>query len=282
MNTIKNKLMDYGIWILLTLSILLLIIALILVYQTYDLLAEYNSFNVSQKEIIPVIGTNVTKRKEIELVARRGDSYKKIENFLESNNILNPGELKRYLVNEKMSLEGIVFEGSYHIPRPSSPEEVVSILTYPYKEWVETEYSKYEGIDKSPLEIITIASMIEKEAALDEERPIIAGVIYNRLNKNMKLQIDATVIYALGEHKTRLSWEDLEVNSPYNTYIVYGLPPTPICTPGSRSIEAALNPASHSYYYYVLAGYGNSHHNFSETYEEHLKNVQVYLSSIEK
>lgn len=81
MNTIKNKLMDYGIWILLTLSILLLIIALILVYQTYDLLAEYNSFNVSQKEIIPVIGTNVTKREEIELVVRRGDSYKKIENF---------------------------------------------------------------------------------------------------------------------------------------------------------------------------------------------------------
>ena len=122
--------------------------------------------------------------------------------------------------------------------------------------------------------------MIEKEAAEDSERPIIAGVIYNRLKNNMKLQIDATVIYALGEHKSRLTYEDLKVNSPYNTYIIEGLPPGPICTPRKASIEAALNPDMHSYFYYVLSSYGSQKHLFAETYEEHLSNVEKYKTTV--
>ncbi|NLJ88704.1 MAG: endolytic transglycosylase MltG [Epulopiscium sp.] len=280
MNTTKNTAIDYCIWILLILSILVSIFASVLVYDSYEFLVKSRvNEGLSDK---PVNEVKLAKREEVELVINRGDSYKKIINFLEKNNVLTSEEMNSYLEKKQMSIEGIVFEGSYSIPKPSSPEEVISILTYPYKEWVETEYTKYEEIDKSPIEIITIASMIEKEAAEDRERAVIAGVIYNRLNNNMKLQIDATVLYALGEHKARLSNEDLKVNSPYNTYIFYGLPPTPICTPGQKSIEAALNPDTHSYFYYVLTRYGGTSHSFSESYEEHLKNVEVYFSTIKK
>ena len=100
-------------------------------------------------------------------------------------------------------------------------------------------------------DVITVASMIEAEAANDEERPVIASVIYNRLNAGMPLQIDATVMYALGEHKEYLTVEDTQVQSPYNTYLNTGLPAGPICNPGLSSINAALNPGQTDYLYYA-------------------------------
>ena len=117
--------------------------------------------------------------------------------------------------------------------------------------------------------------MIEREARLDSERKIIAGVIYNRLSKNMPLQIDATVVYALGRHKEMVTYKDLEIDSPYNTYKYAGIPPGPISCPGKASLEAALNPAQHSYYYYVAKGDGS--HYFSKTYAEHLQAKQKYI-----
>ena len=163
----KNTAIDYCIWILLILSILVSIFASVLVYDSYEFLVKSRvNEGLSDK---PVNEVKLAKREEVELVINRGDSYKKIINFLEKNNVLTSEEMNSYLEKKQMSIEGIVFEGSYSIPKPSSPEEVISILTYPYKEWVETEYTKYEEIDKSPIEIITIASMIEKEAAEDRK-----------------------------------------------------------------------------------------------------------------
>ncbi|MDR1740753.1 MAG: endolytic transglycosylase MltG [Synergistaceae bacterium] len=120
-----------------------------------------------------------------------------------------------------------------------------------------------------------IASMIEREALWDEERPIIAGVINNRLKKNMPLQIDATVVYAwklLGKRITRVLYSDLEVDSPYNTYAAPGLPPSPICVPSAESWEAALSPGENGYYYYVARRDG--YHIFAETYDDHRKNIK--------
>ena len=115
--------------------------------------------------------------------------------------------------------------------------------------------------------IVTIASLIEREAKTQEDRPRIAGVLENRLKKGMKLEIDATVLYALGHHKHRVFFKDLLVDSPYNTYRHAGLPPGPIASPGARSLEAALAPEKNDYYYYVARPNGS--HYFTRTGKEH-------------
>jgi UPF0755 protein len=123
-------------------------------------------------------------------------------------------------------------------------------------------------------EVLTIASMIEREAAVADERPVIAGVIYNRLRRGMPLQIDATVLYALGRHKPELTLRDLEIDSPYNTYRRTGLPPGPICSPGLASIRAAADPKDVPYLFYVLKPDGR--HHFSRTLAEHDAAVRRY------
>ena len=123
-------------------------------------------------------------------------------------------------------------------------------------------------------QVLTVASLIEKEMATTDEAPVIASVIYNRLTQDEAyeryLNIDAAIFYALGEHKEALTAEDLQIDSPYNTYVNSGLVPGPIASPGLACINAALNPQSTDYYYYVLDPATGSHH-FSKTYEEHEK-----------
>jgi UPF0755 protein len=113
--------------------------------------------------------------------------------------------------------------------------------------------------------------MIEREAEVEPDRAMIAGVIYNRLSRHMRLEIDATVQYARGQHKERLLFKDLEIDSPYNTYKVTGLPPGPICCPGLPSLEAAIHPETHDYLFYVARLDGS--HVFSRTFAEHRRNI---------
>lgn len=125
----------------------------------------------------------------------------------------------------------------------------------------------FSGLDKSRLQslgvsdyqAVVVASLVEREARVAEERPLVASVIYNRLRKGMKLEIDATVLYAMGRHKERLTYDDLRIDSPYNTYRYPGLPPTPIAAPGRASLEAALQPANTDYLYYVLTDPSGRH-----------------------
>jgi UPF0755 protein len=114
-----------------------------------------------------------------------------------------------------------------------------------------------------------MASMVEAEAGVDEDRPLIASVLRNRLEIPMMLQIDATVLYALGQRRTGLTLDDLEVDSSYNTYVTNGLPPTPIGAPGFASLSAVANPSDSAYIFYVLSSLDGSH-TFTETYEEFL------------
>jgi len=122
-------------------------------------------------------------------------------------------------------------------------------------------------------DIVIIASMIEKEAKFDDERPTIASVIYNRLASSNfpNLEIDATVLYALGFHKEKLTDDDLKIDSPYNTYVCEGLPVGPICNPGLAAIKAALYPEETQYYYYVARK--NGYHFFAKTSNEHRQNI---------
>ena len=175
------------------------------------------------------------------------------------------------------NLEGYLFPDTYYFTMNQSMDQIVSKLVSTMEDVFTDEYKlRAEELGLSLHEVLTLASLIEREAYNDAERGAISGVIYNRLDIGMLLQIDATVIYGLGEgkeHMTRVLYSDLEKDNPYNTYKKKGLPPGPIASPGRNSIEAALYPEDHDYFYYVL---GDNGHVFSKTYNEHLNNVSKY------
>ncbi|MCI8631150.1 MAG: endolytic transglycosylase MltG [Firmicutes bacterium] len=177
-------------------------------------------------------------------------------------------------------LEGFLFPETYEIFTSAAEEDIINRMLSQF-DFVFTDeyYRRAEELGYSVYDIVTIASLIEREARVDEERETVASVIYNRLAAGQQLQIDATVQYALGEQKERLTYKDLEVDSPYNTYKVPGLPAGPICSPGRASIEAALYPADTNYYYYVLKSKDEITHNFAATYSEFLTYKSQYQNS---
>ncbi len=133
-----------------------------------------------------------------------------------------------------------------------------------------------EERDLDRYDLLTIASLIEREVRLDDERHTVSGVIANRLAEDMRLQLDATVLYALGQHQDRTLTSDTEVDSPYNTYEVEGLPPTPISGVGTAALEAAAKPAGVDFRFYVLSPECDGSHRFAETVEEHQENVAAF------
>jgi len=175
-------------------------------------------------------------------------------------------------------LEGYLFPETYELPADSTANDIMFRLVRELGDKLarlpEGWETRLQETGLSFHELLTVASLIEREVVLDEERPIVASVIYNRLAKKMNLEIDATVQYALGEHKERLLHEDLKVDSPYNTYLHAGLPPGPIASPGLKSIEAALYPAETKYLFYVTKKDGSGGHLFAETYNGHLRNIE--------
>lgn len=182
--------------------------------------------------------------------------------------------------NHYFNMEGYLFPDTYSFDKDQSVDEIVEVLINNMDNiFTEEDLEYMKELNLSKHKVLTIASLIEREAYNDEERQRISGVIYNRLNVDMPLQIDATVIYGKGEgkeHITRVLYDDLEIDNPYNTYKNQGLPPGPISSPGKESIYAALYPEEHDYLYYVL---GEDGHVFSKTYDEHQDNVRKYRES---
>ncbi len=173
------------------------------------------------------------------------------------------------------SMEGYLFPSTYLIPSDASPTDIERIMTTAFFSNLPSDVAaRAKALHFTVPQIVTIASLIEAEAKVDEERPIMASVYYNRLRLHMPLQVDATIEYALPEHKTELSFADLRIDSPYNSYIHLGLPPTPIGNPGGPSLQAAFHPAKTGYLYYVYKGGG--HHAFANTLAEHNANVAKY------
>ncbi|NOY55876.1 MAG: endolytic transglycosylase MltG [Actinobacteria bacterium] len=168
------------------------------------------------------------------------------------------------------SWEGGLFPDTYEFTSDASAEEILQRMATTMDQRIEAvDWSELETLGFNTREGVIIASIVEAEAKLDEDRPLIAGVVLNRLELDMPLQIDATVLYALGERGKALSTKDLQVDSPYNTYRVQGLPPTPIGAPGLASLEAAAHPVRSKYLYYVLTDKAGGH-SFAETYDEFL------------
>ena len=172
------------------------------------------------------------------------------------------------------SLEGFLFPDTYFFARNSSAEKVIETMIERFREACAT--LGIANTQPDIKEIVTIASLIEKETAFPPERPLVSAVIRNRLRKGMKLEFDPTVIYALGEKfDGNIRKKDLSFPSPYNTYVVSGLPPGPIAAPGLDSIRAALQPADVNYLYFVSNGDGV--HVFSTTYGDHVNAVNRLL-----
>jgi UPF0755 protein len=182
--------------------------------------------------------------------------------------------MARNYVPEADTLEGFLFPDTYHLIKGLTEEEIIDKL-------VQRFFRTFSGEDElrarklgmNRYKIVTLASIIEKEAVVDQEKPIIAGVFYNRLRRGMRLQADPTVLYGK-RNGGRITRRDLQANHPYNTYTQNGLPPGPIASPGEAALKAALYPARVSYLYFVSKNDGT--HHFSRTLEEHQQAVRKY------
>lgn len=169
---------------------------------------------------------------------------------------------------DSVSFEGYLFPDTYFLYKHENPKNIIKEMYMTFKQNMEKYHLKPTKDD------IIIASIVEKEAKFMQDKPKVASVIYNRLKKGMKLQMDSTVIYALkveGKWNGVLNRKDFFIRSPYNTYVVKGLPPTPICNPGIKSIESAMNPANTDYLYFVANKFGRLF--FNKNLENHQKMV---------
>lgn len=181
--------------------------------------------------------------------------------------VCDPEWLQKYKIGGE-TLEGYLFPNTYQFPDGATPQVILEIMLGEFEQrWTAevTEEAKALGFSKH--EVITLASIIEAEARVPDERPLVSAVFHNRLRRGWKLQADPTALYGLGNPDRPPRAADLRVDSPYNTYLYKGLPPGPICNPGWASILAALRPASVDYMYFVATGDGR--HHFSKTLREH-------------
>ena len=216
-----------------------------------------------------LVKKNLGTKENYEKLINNPDEFRDKYEFLKDKNI--------------KSLEGFLYPSTYFCTEGESEREVISRMLnkfdemYKYK--IKPEMDKHK--DLNFYDVMKMASIIEKEAVVDKDRPLISSVFYNRLAKDMPLQSDATIQYAFKERKKVVTYEDLKIESPYNSYKYKGLPPTPIANPSWKSIEAAINPAKTDYLYFVAKTDGGEN-NYAKTYEEHLKNEKRYKEQREK
>lgn len=184
------------------------------------------------------------------------------------------------LPDREHRLEGYLFPSTYFLEEETTANELIHAMLNAFDEMYTKEYQDAVAASGFTLdEIVTIASVIEKEIKVDDERSRAAGVVYNRLDAGMPLQMDATVLYAMGIVKEDITNADLEIDSPYNTYQVKGLPLGPIANPGELSLRGAIFPEENKYLYYVVEARGQSNHVYCETYDEFLEAKAKYKAS---
>lgn len=227
---------------------------------TYELNSRWSTGKILNKLIA---GDTLT----IKLTIPEGYRAEQVAELSEEKGL---GNKERFLqlVQEK-NLEGLLFPDTYFVDPDMDEEEIIELMVNQFNR-VFTEQMKEEArkYKLTVRDVVILASIIEKEAKVAEEKPLISGVFYNRLRKRIPLEADPTVRYALKKFSGRLSYKDLELDSPYNTYIHYGLPCGPICNPGRSALLAAVYPARTDFLYFVARGDGT--HIFSKTYKEHL------------
>ncbi|MDO4977943.1 MAG: endolytic transglycosylase MltG [Eubacteriales bacterium] len=256
---------------------------------------RYGTFKLndgmSLYEILETLATGGQDEDVIVVTIPEGYTAEMIASRLEENGVMNGQEFldalkekakdfaeKDQLPDEKQvyyQLQGYLFPDTYHLDKDTTAEEFIDMMLDEFeKRFDESRRKKAKEMGYSITEVLTRASLVQMETDLISEYPTIAGVINNRLEKNMKLQFDSTVVYAMTEGKygvARVMYSDLEYDSPYNTYQVKGLPAGPICNPSQEAIDSVLNPAEHNYLFFQTDTVKNDGSNlFFETYDEHL------------
>lgn len=187
----------------------------------------------------------------------------------------DPSFIKELGFEKISSLEGYLFPDTYMVTRPLTAKTLIRQMVRRFNQvWKSLDRIKLVNIRLTPGEALILASIVEKEAGVPGERPIIASVFLNRLRKGLLLQSDPTIIYGLKDFDGDIRWRDKVNPHPYNTYVHAGLPPGPICNPGKASLEAVLQPAKTKYLYFVSKNNGT--HHFSERHDDHLKAVRKY------
>jgi len=187
-------------------------------------------------------------------------------------------ELIQDLAPEARSLEGYLFPDTYEFTRTQSMHDIAAVMVHHFR-----QVATAIGLSNDVQQTVTMASIVEKETAAPEERPLVASVYYNRLTKRMALDADPSVIYAellTNTYQGALHHQDLQTNSRYNTYRFPGLPPGPIANPGKSALEAAMHPAVSEYLYFVSDG--NGHHRFAKSLEEHNRNVTAFRRALHR
>lgn len=178
------------------------------------------------------------------------------------------------------TLEGYLYPDTYRFRRNETAEKIIHAMVSRFRKIVSPYETRIKETGMTLKQVITLASIVEKETGAPEERPMIARVFLNRLKKNMRLESDPTVIYGINNFNGNLTKKDLKTKTPYNTYVIKGLPPGPIANPGLASIKAVLNPAEGDYYFFVSKNNGT--HYFSRTLKEHNRAVRRFQKNIWK
>lgn len=253
-------------------------------------------------DIIKSLKTGKVYRKaDLQITIPEGLTLDQMGNIIAKNTDYTSKEFMKLVTNEKFikemkakypetvtkdinrkdiryKLEGYLYPSTYDFfTKKPTLEEIVEKMIAQTDAVVRSYEPQLKELGMTPHEFLTFASLLEREATAQTDRETIASVFNNRIEQGMPLQTDPTVLYALGEHKDRVLYKDLEVKSPYNTYLNKGLPPGPIANAGRASLDATVDPAKTKYLYFVADKDGNNH--FAETYSEHQNNVAKYIKS---
>src|ERR1700682_2629487 len=243
------------------------------------------SRNLNMIQILAALQTAVPE--EIFITIPEGFTIKKTAALLDKGGVIKGSDYTALAVQGKFnydflkdlppgaSLEGFLFPDTYLIPRAGTAKDLITQQLDAFKRlWNERRQGQATKRKLNALQLVTIASLIEREARYQEDRPLVASVIYNRLSAGWPLQIDATVLYAKGVWQSSVTKEDRMVQSPYNTYLHTGLPPGPIANPGIKAIDAALQHANTGYFFYLSDPQGHNH--YAKTNEEFARLLKQY------
>ena len=246
-----------------------------------------NNLNISEISAVLADSKSIVQERTITIL--EGWSVNEIANYLDTQEIVKKEEFvsaseislwnEKYVFlqdNKIINLEGFLFPDTYRIFVGTTADKIIEKMLDNFKSKVTSQMVKDIGANNRSLqEIITMASIIEKEAKYFSDKKMVSDVFWKRLTIGMPLQSDATINYFTGKGLTRSRYVDLEIDSPYNTYKYKGLPPGPICNPGIESITSAIYPQSNEYLYFITDSSGKAV--FGKTFEEHKSNIAKYL-----
>lgn len=245
---------------------------------------------MTEDEIMTILATEGEKREVVTFTIPEGYTLDQVGDKLSAEGIVTKSEFNSalengrygykfldYIPDRNLALQGYVFPDTYEVYTDATAEDIVSTMLKRFDDvFKDTYYDRLDALGMTLDEVITIASIIEREVRVAEERPLVSSVIYNRLDQGIHLQMCSTIMYVLEVPRERVLFRDLEIDSPYNTYKYEGLPYGPIANPGEASILAALYPEDTNYLYFVLVDSEKGSHEFNVTYNDHLASMKKY------